>query len=57
MEVNPPKYSNPHLFIDWYEYSPLHDTTEKFGQCYSRYFSIFKNLKSYVKISNDYIIY
>ena len=46
MEVNPPKYSNPHLFIDWYEYSPLHDTTEKFGQCYSRYFSIFKNLNS-----------
>lgn len=46
MEVNPPKYSNPHLFIDWYEYSPMYETTQKFGQCYARYFSIFNNMKS-----------
>jgi hypothetical protein len=45
MEVTPPKYSNPHLFIDWYEHNPWMLANISFAKCYQRYFKVFKNEK------------
>ena len=46
MDVTPPKYVNPHLFVEWYEHNPWTDANKKLGLCYERYFNVFQNLKS-----------
>lgn len=45
MDVSPPKYSNPHLLTEWYEHNPWFEANDKFAQCYTRYLSVFNNMK------------